>query len=150
MTNVIAGNSRFYQMGRRSFWNGAESLCPSYPMLLLAHYLDRFRCLDDFPESYPRFNPPASSHTHTHTYVQEIERPGRLYPKHISQHTTWPSISRRYLSADRALSYESGLHTHPYSTIDTFGRFGCTSESGLRDGKKRKKKKTKNKIFHPA
>ncbi|EFX88600.1 hypothetical protein DAPPUDRAFT_233795 [Daphnia pulex] len=49
-------------------WAGPQFLersritLPSYPMLLPAHYLDRFRCLDDFLESYPPFTPPVSSH----------------------------------------------------------------------------------------
>lgn len=52
--------------GPAQFLERSRITLPSYPMLLPAHYLDRFRCFDDFPvESYPRFTPPASSHTRT-------------------------------------------------------------------------------------
>jgi hypothetical protein len=71
--------------GPAQFLERSRITLPSYPILLLAHYLDRFRCFDDFPESYPRFTPPASSHTHTHTRTGD--RPVYVYTQNTSPNT---------------------------------------------------------------
>lgn len=126
--------------GPAQFLERSRITLPSYPMLLPAHYLDRFRCFDDFPvESYPRFTPPASSHTRTG------DRPVYVYTHktHLPTHKMAVYFSSVYLYLQTARWAMKVAYTHqPYSTIHTFGRFGCTSESGLvRDRKKRRKSK---------